>query len=87
MLCSQNTSTNKKNFFDNMGLNESLIIFKLKFRFFCKSFCILTQSYVVLHRMLIAFLENNLNADGTVSIPKPLHPYMGEKELLVPNKK
>ncbi len=28
-------------------------------------------------RMLIAFLENNLNADGTVSIPKALQPYMG----------
>ncbi len=28
-------------------------------------------------RMLIAFLENNLNADGTVNIPKVLHPYMG----------
>ena len=28
-------------------------------------------------RMLIAFLENNLNADGTVNIPKVLQPYMG----------
>ncbi len=27
--------------------------------------------------MLIAFLENNLNEDGTVSIPEPLSPYMG----------
>lgn len=30
-------------------------------------------------RMLIAFLENNLNADGTVNIPKALQPYMGNK--------
>ena len=30
-------------------------------------------------RMLIAFLENNLNADGTVNIPKALQPYMGGK--------
>ena len=35
-------------------------------------------------RMLIAFLENNLNADGTVSIPVALRPYMGGKEKLVP---
>ena len=28
-------------------------------------------------RMLIAFLENNLNEDGSVSIPKALQPYMG----------
>ena len=27
--------------------------------------------------MLIAFLENNLRADGSVAIPKPLQPYMG----------
>ena len=35
-------------------------------------------------RMLIAFLENNLNADGTVSIPEVLRMYMGGKEKLVP---
>ncbi len=38
-------------------------------------------------RMLIALLENNLNEDGTVSIPKSLRPYMGGKEKLIPNKK
>jgi seryl-tRNA synthetase len=32
--------------------------------------------------MLIAFLENNLNADGTVNIPKALQPYMGGKTIL-----
>jgi seryl-tRNA synthetase len=32
--------------------------------------------------MLIAFLENNLNADGSVSIPAPLRMYMGGKEAL-----
>ena len=46
----------------------------------------LNNTVVAPPRMLIAFLENNLNADGTVSIPKPLQPYMGGKELLVPNK-
>ena len=38
-------------------------------------------------RMLIAFLENHLQADGTVTIPKVLQPYMGGKAVLVPNKK
>ena len=33
-------------------------------------------------RMLIAFLENNLKADGSVSIPPPLRPYMGGKETI-----
>lgn len=33
-------------------------------------------------RMLIAFLENNLNADGSVSIPAALQPYMGGKTKL-----
>ena len=37
-------------------------------------------------RMLIAFLENNLNADGSVNVPKVLQPYMGGKEKLVPKK-
>jgi seryl-tRNA synthetase len=32
--------------------------------------------------MLIAFLENNLQADGTVRIPEKLRPYMGGKEIL-----
>lgn len=37
-------------------------------------------------RMLIAFLENNLNEDGSVSIPVALQPYMGGKKVLIPNK-
>ena len=37
-------------------------------------------------RMLIAFLENNLNEDGSVNIPEVLRPYMGGKEKLVPRK-
>ncbi len=37
-------------------------------------------------RMLIAFLENHLQADGTVTIPEVLRPYMGGTELLVPKK-
>ena len=35
-------------------------------------------------RMLIAFLENNLQADGTVRIPEPLRMYMGGKAALIP---
>ena len=37
-------------------------------------------------RMLIAFLENHLQADGSVTIPEVLRPYMGGKALLVTNK-
>ena len=37
--------------------------------------------------MLIAFLENNLNADGSVNIPKALQPYMGGIEKIVPKHK
>ena len=37
-------------------------------------------------RMLIALLENNLQADGTVKIPKVLQPYMGGKEVLTPKR-
>ncbi len=42
----------------------------------------LNNTVVAPPRMLIAFLENNLNADGTVNIPKVLQPYMGGKTLL-----
>ena len=44
----------------------------------------LNNTVVAPPRMLIAFLENNLNADGTVSIPEILRMYMGGKEKLVP---
>ena len=37
-------------------------------------------------RMLIAFLENNLNADGSVNVPKALQPYMGGMLKLIPKK-
>jgi len=46
----------------------------------------LNNTCVAPPRMLIAFLENNLQADGTVLIPKVLQPYMGGKEKLVPKK-
>ncbi len=46
----------------------------------------LNNTCVAPPRMLIAFLENNLKADGTVSIPVPLRPYMGGQEKLVPKK-
>ncbi len=46
----------------------------------------LNNTVVAPPRMLIAFLENNLNADGTVNIPEVLRPYMGGKEKLIPNK-
>ncbi len=44
----------------------------------------LNNTVVAPPRMLIAFLENNLNADGSVNIPVALRPYMGGKEKLVP---
>lgn len=46
----------------------------------------LNNTVVAPPRMLIAFLENNLQADGTVLIPEVLRPYMGGKEKLIPNK-
>ena len=47
----------------------------------------LNNTCVAPPRMLIAFLENNLQADGTVKVPEALRPYMGGKELLVPTNK
>ena len=46
----------------------------------------LNNTVVAPPRMLIAFLENNLQADGSVNIPKPLRVYMGGKDNLVPTK-
>ena len=46
----------------------------------------LNNTVVAPPRMLIAFLENNLNADGSVRIPEALRPYMGGKEVIVPKK-
>ncbi len=42
----------------------------------------LNNTVVAPPRMLIAFLENNLNADGSVNIPVALRPYMGGKEVI-----
>ena len=42
----------------------------------------LNNTVVAPPRMLIAFLENNLQADGSVRIPEPLRMYMGGKEFL-----
>ena len=47
----------------------------------------LNNTVVAPPRMLIAFLENHLCADGSVSIPEVLRPYMGGTEVLVPKKK
>ena len=44
----------------------------------------LNNTVVAPPRMLIAFLENNLNEDGSVNIPKALQPYMGGIEKIVP---
>ena len=44
----------------------------------------LNNTVVAPPRMLIAFLENNLNEDGSVNIPEVLRPYMGGQEKLVP---
>ena len=46
----------------------------------------LNNTCVAPPRMLIAFLENNLQADGTVKIPEVLWPYMGGTKVLVPKK-
>ena len=46
----------------------------------------LNNTVVAPPRMLIAFLENNLNEDGSVNIPEALRPYMGGKDKIVPTK-
>ena len=46
----------------------------------------LNNTVVAPPRMLIAFLENNLQADGSVSIPEALRPYMGGMSAIKPNK-
>lgn len=46
----------------------------------------LNNTVVAPPRMLIAFLENNLQADGSVKIPEALRPYMGGMEVMVPVK-
>ena len=47
----------------------------------------LNNTVIAPPRMLIAFLENHLQADGSVTIPEVLRPYMGGKEVLIPCKK
>ena len=47
----------------------------------------LNNTVVAPPRMLIAFLENHLQADGSVTIPEALRPYVGGKEKLVPTQK
>ena len=46
----------------------------------------LNNTVVAPPRMLIAFLENNLNADGSVRIPEVLQPYMGGMKVMLPKK-
>ena len=46
----------------------------------------LNNTVVAPPRMLIAFLENNLQADGSVRIPEVLRPYMGGTDKIVPKK-
>ena len=46
----------------------------------------LNNTVVAPPRMLIAFLENNLQADGSVRIPEVLRPYMGGNDKIVPKK-
>ena len=46
----------------------------------------LNNTCVAPPRMLIAFLENHLQADGTVTIPEVLRPYMGGKSVIAPKK-
>ena len=47
----------------------------------------LNNTVIAPPRMLIAFLENNYNADGSVNIPEVLRPYMGGKSILIPTKR
>ena len=47
----------------------------------------LNNTVIAPPRMLIAFLENNYNEDGSVNIPEVLRPYMGGKEKLIPQNK
>ena len=47
----------------------------------------LNNTVIAPPRMLIAFLENNYNEDGSVDIPEVLRPYMGGKEKLIPVKR
>ena len=57
----------------------------VKFRMRCNHLAhTLNNTCVAPPRMLIAFLENNLQADGSVKIPEVLRPYMGGVEVLVP---
>ncbi len=46
----------------------------------------LNNTVVAPPRMLIPFLENNLQADGSIKIPTVLRPYMGGKEILIPKR-
>ncbi|HOA79880.1 MAG TPA: serine--tRNA ligase [Defluviitaleaceae bacterium] len=46
----------------------------------------LNNTVIASPRMLIAFLENNLNEDGSINIPKVLQAYMGNKTKLIPSK-
>ncbi len=47
----------------------------------------LNNTVIAPPRMLIAFLENNYNEDGSVNIPEVLQPYMGGKSKLIPDRK
>ena len=59
------------------------LLYPGKLQSLCKYFAhTLNNTVVAPPRMLIAFLENNLNADGSVNIPKALQPYMGGKEKI-----
>ena len=46
----------------------------------------LNNTVVAPPRMLIAFVENHLQADGSVTIPEVLQPYMGGKKIIEPKK-
>ena len=63
----------------------SVIVFVLGILYGCLLYTS-NNTVVAPPRMLIAFLENNLQADGSVRIPEVLRPYMGGKEALVPKK-
>ena len=76
--------SNKKNLLSKDNKLEKIRVNSKNGKYFAHT---LNNTVVAPPRMLIAFLENNLNADGSVNIPEALRPYMGGCEVIVPKKK
>ena len=61
------------------SLQRSLLLPGEKGKYFAHT---LNNTVVAPPRMLIAFLENNLNEDGSINIPEALRPYMGGMDVI-----